>query len=81
MATESPLKVMKNAFYFTLKTLFVLKIFTFCLDFLVIKKNDLIRKTSLIKKFMTSRPGSQTIAIHILINVARSKSNQTMKFG
>ena len=29
LATESPLKMMKNAFYFTLKTRFVLKIFQF----------------------------------------------------
>ena len=29
LATESPLKMMKNALYFTLKTLFVLKIFKF----------------------------------------------------
>ena len=29
LATESPLKMMKNAFYFTLKALFVLKIFIF----------------------------------------------------
>ena len=29
LATESPLKVMKNAFYFTLKALFVLKIYKF----------------------------------------------------
>ena len=29
LATESPLKLMKNAFYFTLKALFVLQIFTF----------------------------------------------------
>ena len=29
MATESPLKVMKNAFYFTSKALFVQKIFQF----------------------------------------------------
>ena len=28
-ATESPLQTMKNAFYFTLKALFVLKIFKF----------------------------------------------------
>ena len=27
--TENPLKIMRNAFYFILKTLFVLKIFTF----------------------------------------------------
>ena len=30
---------------------------------------------------MTSQPGSQTIAIHILPNTSRSKSNQLMKFG
>ena len=29
LAIESPLKMMKNAFYFTLKALFVLKIFKF----------------------------------------------------
>ena len=33
---DSPLKIMKNAFYFILKPLFVLKIFKFCHDFLVI---------------------------------------------
>ena len=30
---------------------------------------------------MTSQPGKQTIAIHILLNISRIKSNQTMKFG
>ena len=30
---------------------------------------------------MTSQPGSQTIAIHMLINISRSKGNQKMKFG
>ena len=30
---------------------------------------------------MTSLPGPQTITIHILSNISRSKSNQTMKFG
>ena len=29
LATESPLKMMKNAFYFTLKALVVVKIFKF----------------------------------------------------
>ena len=32
-------------------------------------------------KFMTPQPGQQTIAIHILPNISRSKGNQTMKFG
>ena len=30
---------------------------------------------------MTSQPGKQTIAIHILTNISRSKGNQTMKLG
>ena len=30
---------------------------------------------------MTSQPGNQTIAVHILLNNSRSKSNQAMKFG
>ena len=29
---------------------------------------------------MTSQPGQKTIAIHILLNISRSKGNQTMKF-
>ena len=30
---------------------------------------------------MASQPGSQTIVIHILLNISQSKDNQTMKFG
>ena len=30
---------------------------------------------------MTSQPGWQTIVIHILPNISRSKGNQTMKIG
>ena len=30
---------------------------------------------------MTSQPGQQTITIHILSNISRSKGNQTMKLG
>ena len=44
-------------------------------------RNGLIIKIMLISKFMTSEPGKQTIAIHILPNISRSKGNQTMKFG
>ena len=29
---------------------------------------------------MTSQPGSQTISMHILTNISRSKDNQAMKF-
>ena len=81
--TESPSKVMKNPFYFILKALLVLKIFKILFDFLVRYKNVLIRKVTLISKFMTSQPGKQTIVILILPNVSiwKSKGNQTIKFG
>ena len=49
LATESPLKVMKNAFYCTLNA--------FCLDILVMQKNDLITTITLISKLMKSQPG------------------------
>ena len=48
LATESPLKMMKNGFYFTLEAVFVLKIFKY--------KNGLIRKIRLILTLMTSQP-------------------------
>ena len=35
----------------------------------------------LISKSMTSQPGKQTIAIHILHNISRIKDNQAMKLG
>ena len=54
LATESPLKVQKNRFYFTLKALFVLN---FCSSISVMYKNSLIRKIRLISKF----------SIHILL--------------
>ena len=56
LAIESPLKMMKNAFYFTLKTLFVSlsRNLNFCLKILVMYKNGLIW---LIPRFMTSQPG------------------------
>ena len=30
---------------------------------------------------MTSQPGLQTIAIHVLLNISQSKDNQTTKLG
>ena len=30
---------------------------------------------------MTSQPGKQTIAIHIMLNISIDKGSQTMKFG
>ena len=41
----------------------------------------MIRTIRFVSKFMTSQPGKQTIAKHILSNISRSKSNHTMKFG
>ena len=43
LATESPLKIMKNTFYFTSKALFVLKMLSFSFDFLVMHQNGLIK--------------------------------------
>ena len=54
LITESPLKMMKNTFYFTLKALLVLN---FCLEFSVMSKNNFIRKIKLILNLMTSQPG------------------------
>ena len=36
-------------------------------------EHGLIRKLRLVLKFMTSQPGKQTIIIHILSNISRSK--------
>ena len=30
---------------------------------------------------MRAQPGKQTIAIHTLLNISRTKGNQTIKFG
>ena len=79
---ESPLKMIKNAFYFILRALFVLKIFKF-LSWLSghVEKTGLVRNMGWTSKFMTSQSASQTIAIHILHNISWSKTNQTIKFG
>ena len=53
----------------------------FCLTFCSCRKNNLIRKTRLILRFMTSQPGQQTNTIHILPNISQSKDSQVMKFG
>ena len=54
---------------------------SFCLDFLVIYPNDLIKKIKFISNFMSPQPGKQTNAIHILPNISKCKGNQTIKFG
>ena len=64
------LKVMKNAFYFILKALFILKIFKYfnCWRYLI-------------SKFITSQTMKQIITMCILPNISRSKDNQTVKCG
>ena len=57
LAAKSLLKMMKNAFYFTSKALFVFQIFKFFLDFLIMQQNGLIRRIRLISNFMMSQPG------------------------
>ena len=54
---------------------------SFCLDFLVMYQNGLIKNIRLISNFTTLKLGKQTIVIHILPNILRSKGNQKMKFG
>ena len=81
LAAESLLKMTKKAFYFTIKPLFVLKIFKLCLYFSVMQENGLIGKIKLISKFMTSQPDQQAVKINILTNISRSKENQAMQFG
>ena len=77
---ESLLEMMKNAFYFILKVLFVLKIFNFFFFtiFWSCRKKGLIK---LISKFTTSQPGLQTTEMHIFPNISQSKDNQTIKIG
>ena len=69
-------------FLFHLKSSFHSQdIYVFVTTFWSCKKSSLIRKIRLTSKFMTSQPGLQTIAIHILPNISQGKGNQTMKFG
>ena len=79
---DSPSKMMINAFYFVLKAFFILKIFKFSSWlFEHVEKKSLIRKITLISKFMTSPPCQQRIRLHILLNISRIKGKQTMKFS
>ena len=73
---------MKNVFLFHLKRLLSFsRYLSFCLDFSFMYKNGLIRGIRLIFKCLTSQPGQQTIAIHKLPNISRSKGNQTIRHG
>ena len=84
LATETNLKMMNKAFYFTSKALFALMLsrcLSFWLEFLVMEQNGLIRKIMFISNFIASQPGQQTIVVPILLNISRSKGNHRMKFN
>ena len=81
LTTKNPLKLMENAFYFTWKALFILKIFKL-LSWLYGQVDKWLDwKVRLISKFMTSQSGKQIIVVHILPNTSRRKCNQKIKFG
>ena len=44
-------------------------------------ENGFIRKLSLISKFMSPQTGKQTVTIHILRNISRSKGSQAIKLS
>ena len=79
LVTESPLKLIKNA-YFTLKSLFVLKIFKFLSWLFDQVEKRLDWKDEVNFKIYNVTTWKQAISIHTLINVS-SKGNQAMKFG
>ena len=62
---------MKNAFYFTLKALFVLKIFSFLSWLFGHIEKQLNKKDEVISKFVTSQRGYQSIAIDMLTNLKK----------
>ena len=57
LATERPLEMMKNAFYLPQKLFSFSRYLSFCLYFLVMYRNSLIKKIRLISNFMTSQSG------------------------
>ena len=67
-------------FILPLKLFSFSRYFNFYLEFLAMQQNGLIRKVRLIPNFMTSQTVQQTIGIHILTNISRSKGNEAMKF-
>ena len=77
--------MMKNAFYFKLKALFVLNIFEFLSLLLgdVEKQPDQKDEVNFKIYDVTTwvQHGKQTIIIYIFLSISRSKGNQTMKFN
>ena len=81
LAVEDLLKLRKNAFYVTLKALFVLKIFEVLSRLFSHVGKRLDKRTKVRFKVMMSHTDKQIITIHILPNISRKESNQVMKFG
>ena len=69
LVIESSLKLMKMPFISPQKLFSFSRYLKFCLDFLLMWKNGLIRKLRLFSKLMKSQPGKKTIATHILPNI------------
>ena len=81
LATESPLKIMKNAFYFTLKGLFVLKIFKFLSSIFGYVEKQLGLKDKIHFKIYDVTTWETNNWNTYLPFIWRIKGNQTMKFG
>ena len=63
--------MMRNAFYFIFKALFVLKILNFCSDFFGHVEKRFDKEAEVISKFMTSQPGKQIVTISEEVKVMR----------
>ena len=81
LTTENPLKMMKNACYFTWKALLVLMIFQLLSWLFDHTRKRLDLKNKVDFKIDDVKTWEKTIATHIYPNIWRSKVNQTMKFG
>ena len=77
LTIENSLKVMKNAFYFILKALFILEILSFLAWLFGFVEKWLDKKAMVNFKFMAPYTGQQIITIHLIPNISRSKGNET----
>ena len=74
LATESPLNMTKNDFYFILKPLLVLRMFKFFfLEFSVMSKDEVNFKIYDVTVWLTNS--------YTLRNISRRKGNHALKFG
>ena len=80
LATKSPLKMMKNAFYFTSNALFVFKIFRFLSWVFGHVKKRVDWKDKVNFTIFDDTIWSTTIAIHILTNISRVKAIRQWNF-